>query len=96
VDKQEAREILAAEVLRLRSRDYAELMQLFDPDLETRQVQGSSGAAYNLEVGAVFDDREKSGNIRVIVSIDDGRGLRAFVPLTADFVIAPDGKFVGE
>jgi hypothetical protein len=31
----------------------------------------------------------------VIVNVDDG-GFRAFVPLTADFIVGPDGSFVGE
>jgi hypothetical protein len=31
----------------------------------------------------------------VIVAIDDGR-WRAFSPLSVDFIMAPDGSFVGE
>jgi hypothetical protein len=31
----------------------------------------------------------------VLASIDDG-GWSAFIPLTDDFIIAPDGSFVGE
>ena len=30
-----------------------------------------------------------------MVHVDDG-GLRAFVPLTEDFIMAPDGSFIGE
>ena len=43
----------------------------------------------------VFWDAEPDGAIRVMASIDDG-GWRAFVPLTEDFILAPDGTFVGE
>jgi hypothetical protein len=96
MDEQEARGILAAEIERLRSQGYPELRRLIDPNRETRQVAGPSGTEYNLEVGALFDDGGEAGNIRVMVSIDDGRGLRAFVPLTTDFIMAPDGTFVGE
>jgi hypothetical protein len=28
-------------------------------------------------------------------AIDDG-GWRAFIPLSADFIMAPEGRFVGE
>lgn len=43
------------------------------------------------EVQAFWDD-EPDGAIRVMASIDDG-GWRAFVPLTEDFILAPDGTF---
>jgi hypothetical protein len=33
--------------------------------------------------------------VHVLGAIDDG-GLRAFVPLCDDFIMAPDGSFVGE
>jgi len=34
--------------------------------------------------------------LRVLGAIDDGRGFRANVPLTDDFLVAPDGSSVGE
>ena len=40
-------------------------------------------------------DAHPNGNVRVSAGIDDG-GLRAFLPLTSDFIKAPDGSFVGE
>jgi hypothetical protein len=48
-----------------------------------------------VEVLALWDEGRPGGNLRVMVSIDDG-GWRAFKPLTEDFIIAPDGSFVGE
>ena len=42
----------------------------------------------------IWDD-EPGGNVRVMVSIDDG-GLRAFVPMTESFIKSPSGEFVGE
>jgi hypothetical protein len=42
----------------------------------------------------VWDDRT-GGDLRVIGSIDDG-GWRAFRPLSSDFIVRPDGTFVGE
>jgi hypothetical protein len=58
------------------------------------EVRGPSGASYQIEVEAVWDDKA-GGNLRVRVHIDD-RGLRAFAPLTDDFIVAPNGSFVGE
>ena len=40
-------------------------------------------------------DRGKEGDLRVLVMIDDG-GWHAHGPLVEDFIIAPDGSFVGE
>jgi len=43
----------------------------------------------------VFWDSKKGGDIRVMVAADDG-GLRSFIPQTYDFIMAPDGSFIGE
>jgi hypothetical protein len=45
----------------------------------------------------MWDDPRKVGSdLRVIAGIDDGTFLAAFSPLTASFIITPDGDFVGE
>jgi hypothetical protein len=94
VDEQEARWLLAAEIKRLRSLGYDHLRRM-EPD--AYEVTGSSGATYTVEIQAWDDDPKRpDGDLRVIVSIDDGRGYRAIVPLTQDFIIAPDGTFVDE
>jgi hypothetical protein len=96
VDEREAHEILDAQLADLRSRPYEELRRDFK--LVARQVTGPrTGTTYTLEIEAFFDDpRAGGGDLRVMVAIDDGRGLRAFAPLTDDFLIRPDGSFVGE
>ena len=58
------------------------------------EVVGPSGSQYQVEITGFWDDR-KAGNLRVIVTIDDG-GWRAFMPLTTGFIVGPDGSFVGE
>jgi hypothetical protein len=58
------------------------------------EVTAESGTWYQGEVQVFWDDKP-DGAIRVMASIDDG-GWRAFVPLTDDFILAPDGTFVGE
>ena len=58
------------------------------------EVTAESGTWYQEEVQAFWDDKP-DGAIRVMASVDDG-GWRAFVPLRADIILAPDGSFVGE
>lgn len=92
MDKQEARELLHAEMLALRTLPYTELLTFRTP--LAKVVEGPSGKAYQLEITSFWDDRAAE-NLRVLASIDD-RGLRAFLPLTDDFIIDPAGNFVGE
>lgn len=61
---------------------------------ETFTVHGPSGAEYQVEIEALWDD-EAGKNLRVLGSIDDG-GFRGLVPLCDDFIITPEGSFVGE
>ena len=93
MDKAEAKALLRRELARLRTRPHAELLQLIP--VQARQEQGPSGVMYNIEIQAIFDDPRRGKDLRVMVSVDDGRGLRALVPLTGDFIIAPDGSSVG-
>ena len=68
------------------------------PWTESRRAQfqaaGPSGASYQVDIQVRWDD-EPNGDIRVLAGIDDG-GWRAFAPLTEDFILGPDGRFVGE
>ncbi|MFY9609236.1 MAG: hypothetical protein WAU45_11565 [Blastocatellia bacterium] len=89
----EARSILEQELSRFRRRSYSELLFLID-DIETFERASPSGVTYQLEMQAIFDD-ESQRNLRVIGTIDDG-GWRAWKPLGDDFIISPDGTFVGE
>jgi hypothetical protein len=86
--------VLAQQLTKWRDRSYAELSQLLDADCESIEVTGPSGAVYQIEIRAIWDD-QPGGVIRVIGSVDDG-GWRAFLPLTDDFLRAPDGSFVDE
>jgi hypothetical protein len=77
----------------LRQSSYNDLVSLMGHP-QTKEVTGEDGKKYQLET-QVFWDGKKGGDIRVMVSGDDGR-WRAFKPLTSDFIMAPDGSFVGE
>jgi hypothetical protein len=96
VDKRsEVQELLQSEIQALRKMTYAQLCDLFLPNkVITKSVASPSGRRYQIETFAVYDDGQ-SGNLRVLVGIDDG-GLRALLPWTDDFIMTPDGTFVGE
>ena len=93
MDKDEARGILRDHLEHFRARTREELLPLID-EPEVAEVTAPSGARYQVEVMAVWDDRPDV-NLRVMGAIDDG-GLSAWLPLSEDFIMAPDGSFVGE
>ena len=93
MDKLEAAAILSRLAGEYRARSYEELKGfLGNPVMLTEP--SPSGVEYQIEIEAVWDDAPDH-NLRVLLSIDDG-GLRAFVPMMDDFIIGPDGGFVGE
>ena len=92
VDKAEAREILEAETWALGQLTYEQLRSTYkSPQAFVRR--GSSGVTYQLEVQSFLDDTDTQ-NLRVLISIDDG-GLRAFKPMTTDFIVAPGDAHAG-
>ena len=101
MNKAEARQLLHERVEALRTLSYDDLKQAFLLDVPTRaqptseQWTRESGTTYYVKIYAYWDDKRK-GNLRMFVNVDDGAGLRAFVPLSESFIVAPDGSFVGE
>jgi hypothetical protein len=93
MNTQEAAGLLQEYLERYRARTYAELTTLVG-NQETFQARGESGVSYQIEIQALWDDTSRR-TIRVLGAIDDG-GLRALVPLCRDFIVAPDGSFIGE
>lgn len=89
-----AREILDLELARLRKTSYPELAALVDREPTTRRVAGNDGTELQVQT-QVFWDGAPQGPVRVLVAVDDG-GIRAFKPITDDFIVAPDGRFLGE
>ncbi len=91
MDEKEARPILAEHLNRYQSRSYTELAAwVRERRIDTAEVVGQSGKEYQIEV-VFFWDGKPDGDVRVIGSIDDGRGIRAFVPLTDSFALSPEG-----
>ena len=97
MDEAEAGSILDETLTRLRQRSFADLAEQEAGEIDAFEVTGASGAEYQVEIEVFWDDpRKKGGNLRVMASIDDGRGWRSLSPLNKSFIMAPDGSFVGE
>ncbi len=93
MDNREAAALLKDHLAAYRLRAYSELVTLLGKP-QVAELRSASGITYQVEVEVHWDDRP-SGALRVLGSIDDG-GWRAFSPLSDDFILAPDGRFVGE
>lgn len=90
MNKDEAIRILDEELETYRQKSHAELVELIDnPKNFTKP-----GTTYQIVIQAVWDDKPQ-GDVRVLGSIDDG-GIRAFFPITRDFIKNPKEEFVGE
>ncbi len=95
MDTADARTVLSRELTKYRAKSYDELVGLINK-VETLAVTAPSGALYQLEFEATWDDPAKPNDVvRVFGSIDDG-GFRAYSPLSDDFLMGPNGEFVGE
>jgi hypothetical protein len=94
MDKNEARSVLARHIEGWRRRSYQELVTLLGHQ-RCEVVLGPSGAEYQIEVDVMWDDKA-GGCVRVLGCIDDGHLLAALRPLMEDFIMAPDGRLVGE
>ena len=93
MDTVAAQRVLDKWMAKLRTEPYRELASRVG-SITTDEVVRDGARAWQVEVQVSWDD-EPNGNVRVMVSIDDG-GLRAFVPMTDDFVKSPSGEFIGE
>jgi hypothetical protein len=92
MNKKEAQKLLDLFVAALQSRSYQEWQGLLG-ESEVMEKTGASGVTYQVEWEA-FWDFQAGGDIRVMVSIDDGSLARSLVPLSTSFVIAPDGRII--
>jgi hypothetical protein len=95
VDREEALKVAADKADVLRTWSYDELVAGLLKQPQVAEVTAASGATYQLEWEAFWDSGDRGGDVRVVVCVDDG-GMRAFSPLSIDFIMAPDGTFVGD
>ncbi len=95
MNKEEAKKILADKIAEYRCFSYSQLREKINRDKDVFEIVGPSGTKYYVDVIVVWDEKPE-GIIRVMGCIDDG-GFRAFVPMGGeDFLISPDGKYIGE
>jgi hypothetical protein len=94
MDTKEARAIADNILAQYRTKLYSELAAMVGMKKLSGETVGISGTTYQYEVMAFWDD-SRHRNVRVWCAIDDG-GWRAFRPLINDFIITPDGTFIGE
>ncbi|MDT5123071.1 MAG: hypothetical protein QOC96_2553 [Acidobacteriota bacterium] len=94
MDEAEAQLVLAQELSHYRNYSYTKLLSLID-DSKTFERTSPSGIKYQIEIQVFFDDIKAKRDLRVLGAIDGG-GISAFSPLCDDFIMAPDGSFVGE
>ena len=93
--KQEKRALLDRYLALYRVRPYGELVAYADPTRgDHYEVTLDSGGEAYIDVQGLWDD-EVGGNVRISVSVYD-HGWSAFFPAMDDFIIAPDGSFIGE
>jgi hypothetical protein len=92
---EEARRLLSMEEACLRSLSYDELLKLQEPIV--KELRGQHGYVYSVEIQSFWDSK-KEGDLRVILAMAAWWGWGIVTPqeLMADFIMAPDGTFIGE
>ncbi len=94
MNTQQAKQIIADQLKSYREKPYSELIKMIKQKPLTYEVRGQSGTLYQIEIQAFWDDRPND-NIRIMGSIDDG-SMRAYSPISDDFIKNPVDGFVGE
>ena len=93
MNKDVAQRCLLAEAASLKQRTYDELAK-FIGDPCSKFVVGDDGKEYQLQVHAFWDQSKRGGNLRVVISVDDGGLRRLVMPLTETLIVARDGEFL--
>lgn len=93
MDREQAIALLARKLQIYRAMSYEQLRALVGR-VEPYNFEASDGMHWQIEIQIIWDEKP-NGDIRVLGAID-ASDLRAFLPLTDDFIVAPDGTFVGE
>jgi hypothetical protein len=95
VNQEEAKQVLAGQLRELQKLPYAEFRSwVVEKKIDTPSVNGASGAEYQVEIQAMWESK-RGGDIRILVSVDDGGLVSSFLPLCGSFVISPDGGLEG-
>jgi hypothetical protein len=93
MDKTEAQGVLDQQLASFTRRSYTDLLSTIDHP-QTTQAKGSSGTIYNIEFNVFYDDSHRKQDLRIMGSIDDGRGRSFVLPLTRSEIMKPTGELV--
>ena len=88
MDREEALDLLNANLDQYRQMSYAELSAKIGHE-EFPEVVGLSGTEYQIEIQIRWDNKP-GGDIRVMGTIDDGTFRGAFKPVCSDLIMRPD------
>ena len=88
----EAKAIQQEIVHQLRTMSYADLQRFFETEM--REVVGSSGRLYRVEILSFWDEKPR-GNLRVTIYVFPAEPRTPKIPISS-FIVARDGHFVGE
>jgi hypothetical protein len=94
ISREVARGIIDERLRRLRQVSYGELAKRRG-ETHYECIPGARGREYRVETTVRWDSPKKKDNLRVMVSVAGG-GVGAWKPLGGDFIVAPDGSFIGE
>ena len=94
MNKDEARNLIDEKLAVFREKQYRDLVEMIDGAPITGEITAPSGTWYQYEIEVFWDSRPDC-DVRVKGAIDDG-GVRAYCPLCASFIKAPDNSFIGE
>jgi hypothetical protein len=95
MEKKVAEEIIENEIAILRKCLYQSLRDKFLDNPQVKEIMGSDGKNYEVEIEAFWDDRP-GGDLRVIVNVSGKSMWRTISPYTENFIISPTGEFIGE
>ena len=103
MNKDIATTIARNELEKYRQKSWPELRRLFqdhsqcsvDGCLGSYDVIGPDSKKYHLQPQLFWDDKPE-GDIRVTLSIDDGRFFSSIFRKGVSFILSPSGTFVGE
>lgn len=88
-------EILLSQINLLKEKPYSYFKELLEKnEVITKEVIGHNGIKYDLEVIAVWDDKNEE-KIRIIVSVSDGM-LSSIFPKSSGFLISPNVVIIEE
>ncbi len=85
--------ILENKLSEYRKLSYSELVEKIG-ESETFEGKNEKGEDYQIEIEFFFDGHEET-DLRVCGAICYS-GWTDFFPVSSDFIISPDGKFIGE